>query len=80
MNWFYMVSLRSQLFLARIFLYNLIPNMSKTETPTIPTTPKIQPKVLFKTTRKTQAKSMIVATSFQIRKAKEEYFKFPFVI
>ena len=57
-----------------------MPNISKTETPIIPTTPKIQSKVLFRTTKNTQENKIIVATSFQIRNANEEYFKCPFSI
>ena len=70
----------SQLFLFRRFLYSLIPNIKKIETPIIPTVPKIHPKAFFKTTKKTQANKIIVATSFQILKANEEYFKNPFSI
>ena len=54
-------------------MYNLIPSINNIETPTIPTTPKIHPNEVFKITKNTQANNIIVATSFQILNANEEY-------
>ena len=49
-----------------------MPSISNTETPRIPNTPKTHPKEFFNTTKNTIANKIRVATSFQIRKAKEE--------
>lgn len=54
--------------------------MKSTETPIIPAAPNSHPKDHFRITKNTHAKSIIVSTSFQIRKEKEEYFNDPFSI